>query len=102
MYSDSYTKEILEDIMYDATLGRSISEIAIRLGISEKRFLDDFNNPTTQIKRYYNSGVAEGKTKTDKQIYNLALNGSSSAKQTYDNKLLEANLSNSFNEILNS
>ena len=95
-----YTKQILEDIMYDATLGRSIAEIAIRLGISHNRFLDDFNSPTTQIKRYYDSGVAEGQTKTDKRVYTLALNGSSSAKQLYDNKLLEAKLSNSFDKIL--
>ncbi len=98
----NYTTEILEDIMIDATLGRSISEVAIRLGISYVKLLDDYNNPTTQIKRYYDAGVLEGKTKTDKQVYKLALNGSSSAKQVYDNKLLEAKLTNEFSKILNS
>ena len=97
-----YTKEILEDIMFDASLGRSIAEVAIRLGISYDRFFLDFNNPTNQIKRYYNAGIAEGKTKTDKQLYSLALNGSSTAKQAYDNKLMEAELKNEFEKILNS
>jgi len=96
----NYTKQILEDILVDGRLGRSLHEIAIRLNIPYEEFIKDYDNPQTQIQRYYNAGIIEGKTKTDDTVFKLALNGSTIAKKTYDDKQIESILKNKFKQIL--
>jgi hypothetical protein len=94
-----YAKEILDDILLDAKNGLSLIEISVRLGVPFDRFYVDYCNPETNVKRYYDHGQAEGKTKTDLQLYKLAQNGSVSAKLAYDKKMLVAHLANLYKEI---
>jgi len=94
-----YSKEILEDIMIDAKHGLSLSEIAVRLCISEKKIFDDYINENTRVKLYYDSGRSQGKIETDRALFELAKNGSSTAKTAYDNKMKEAVLRNKFTQI---
>jgi len=94
-----YNKEILEDIMLDAKHGLSLAEIAVRICIPEKDFFADYINENTQVKLFYDSGRSQGKIETDKALYELAKNGSSTAKTAYDNKMKEAVLRNKFTEI---
>jgi len=98
----TYTPDILEDIMLDAKLGLSLLDISIRLDIPYNQFYADFCNAETQIKLYYDAGRSQGRIETDKALFDLAKNGSTSAKLSYDNKLTEADLKNKFIEILNS
>ncbi len=97
-----YNPEILDDIMTDAMHGFSLLEIAVRLGIPYEIFFADYKNETLQVKRYYDAGRSKGKIETDSVLYNLAKNGSATAKQAYDKKMIDAELSNKFLEILNS
>lgn len=88
--------------MTDAMLGLSLLDISNRLGITFNELFDDFNDDETQVKLYYNSGRAKGQIETNRSLYELAKNGSAVAKNEYDKKLTESNLSNSILEILNS
>jgi len=91
-----YSKVLLEDIMTDAKHGLSLREISIRLGISCEIFTKDYYDNTTDVKKYYDSGRSLGKIETDKTLYELAKNGSTAAKQAYDEKLKEAEFDNIF------
>jgi len=95
----TYSKDNLEDIMTDAKLGFSLSEIALRLGITEQELFLDYQNDKTQVKLFYDAGRSLGKIETDRPLFNLAKNGSATAKQAYDLKLKEANLTNEIAQI---
>lgn len=97
-----YSPEILEDIMLDAKHGLSLQEVALRLNITFKELYTNYCNPELEVKSYYDAGQSLGKIETDKALYELAKNGSSTAKKDYDDKLSDATLSNQFNEIFNS
>ncbi len=85
--------------MLDGKHGLSLAEIAKRLNISEKDMFRAYNDLNTQVRTYYDGGRALGTTETDKALYDLAKNGSSTAKQAYDEKLKQANLRNEFQII---
>ncbi|MCD6566516.1 MAG: hypothetical protein J7K53_11315 [Bacteroidales bacterium] len=97
-----YSKGVLDDIMLDAMYGFSLSEIASRLNINYDEFLADYNNIDMPIKQFYEYGRIKGKTETDNIFFNLAKNGSATAKQIYDNKMLDADLSNAFKKIFDA
>ncbi len=96
-----YTKETLDDIMLDAKHGLSLKEIAIRLCIPVLDFFTDYKNKESKVKLYYDSGRAQGKIETDKALFELAKNGSTSAKESYDKKMKNADLSNEIYKIHN-
>jgi len=97
-----YIQQILDDILLDAKIGLSITQIADRLGIPSDEFFGDYYNPELSVRRYYDAGVLQGTVETDNELYKLAKNGSLSAKEIYDTKKTEAGLSNVFYEIFNS
>jgi len=99
---DKYSSEVLEDIMLDAKHGFSLTDIALRIGIPYLELYSDYCNPDMKVKLYYDAGRALGMVETDKTQFELAKNGSSSAKYAYDRKMINAHLSNVFNEIDNS
>jgi hypothetical protein len=82
--------------------GCSLTDIAKRLCISTDELFSDFRDESTQVKMYYDSGRAKGKIETDKALYDLAKNGSSTAKKEYDSKMIDAQLANEFLEIFNA
>ena len=96
---DKYSQEILDDILLDAKHAFSLMEIAVRLNISFDELFADYCNPELPVKRFYDAGQAQGRIETDKTLYTLAKNGSSTAKDAYDKKLLIAHLSNVFKQI---
>ena len=98
----NYTKEILNDIMLDAQNGFTLAQIADRLNISYAVLYADYCNPDLPVKMFYDSGVAKGKSITDNALFELAKNGSTSAKQMYDQKISDARLSNKFREIFDA
>jgi len=97
-----YSQTNLDDIAFDAKLGRSLTEVANRLGISYQELLLDYNDIETKVKQYYLTGQLEGMVETDNQIYTLSRNGSVTAKAVYDKKQEEAKLSNIFRDILDA
>ena len=97
-----YTPEILEDIMLDAKHGFSLSDIALRLNIPYSELYTDYLNSETEVKLYFDSGISQGRVETDKALYELAKNGSTSAKTEYNKKLLNSELETIITEILNS
>jgi len=98
----NYTQQILDDILLDAKLGFSIAQTAARLGMPVDAFYQDYYNSQLKVRDYYDSGKAQGDVETDNQLYTLAKNGSLSAKEAYDKKKTEADLSNVFYEIFNT
>lgn len=98
----NYTPEILEDIMLDAKHGFSLSDIALRIGIPYSELYADYLNPETKVKEFFDAGISQGRVETDKALYDLAKNGSTSAKAEYNKRLLSSELETIFKEILNS
>lgn len=97
-----YTQEILEDIQLDAKLGKSLQEIAVRLGISYNRLYADYCNIELSVKKFYDYGTSQGMTLTDNALFELAHNGSATAKAAYDKKVQVAYLTNVYHEIDNT
>jgi hypothetical protein len=98
----TYTPEILEDIMLDAKHGFSLSDIALRLNIPYSELYVDYLNSDTEVKTYFDAGISQGRVETDKALYELAKNGSTSAKAEYNKKLLNSELETIITEILNT
>lgn len=94
-----YTVEILEDIQLDAKLGKSLQEVAVRLGISFSRLYEDYCNTDLQVKKFYDYGASQGMLLTDNALFELANNGSATAKAAYDKKMQVAYLTNVYREI---
>ena len=97
-----YIPEILEDIMLDAKHGFSLSDIALRLGIPYSELYSDYLNSSTEVKAYFDAGISQGRVETDKALFELAKNGSTSAKAEYNKRLLSSELETIFKEILNN
>lgn len=93
---------MLDDILLDAKIGMSIAQIAARLRIPTDEFFSHYYSTELSVRRYYDAGVLQGSVEIDNELYKLAKNGSLSATEIYNEKKIEAKLSNVFYEILNS